>query len=57
MKGPYSRLKELRWVQFLSHEVMSNLELRQQRVREAMQKFQRFPGDTGSSEVQGGLTL
>lgn len=40
-------------MQFLSQELMSSYDQRQERVRAAISRFERFPGDTGSSEVQG----
>lgn len=42
--------------QFMGPAVMCSFERRRDRIREAMQAFQRFPGDTGSSEVQGELS-
>ena len=32
---------------------MSSSEARQQRINEVISTYQRYPGDTGSSEVQG----
>jgi ribosomal protein S15P/S13E len=32
---------------------MGSHDQRQERIKAAMGRFQRFPGDTGSSEVQG----
>ncbi|BDA50215.1 probable 30S ribosomal protein S15 [Coccomyxa sp. Obi] len=37
---------------FLSQELMSSYDQRQERIRAAVSRFERFPGDTGSSEVQ-----
>ncbi|KAK9903392.1 hypothetical protein WJX75_004649 [Coccomyxa subellipsoidea] len=37
---------------FLSQELMGSHDQRQERIKAAMGRFQRFPGDTGSSEVQ-----
>ena len=40
-------------MQFLGSEVMSSSEARQQRIDEVVSTYQRYPGDTGSTEVQG----
>ncbi|CAL5222270.1 g4609 [Coccomyxa viridis] len=37
---------------FLGSEVMSSSEARQQRINEVVSTYQRYPGDTGSTEVQ-----
>ena len=42
-------------LQFLGSEVMSSSEARQQRINEVVSTYQRYPGDTGSTEVQGML--
>ncbi len=34
---------------------MGSYDQRQERIRGAIHRFERFPGDTGSSEVQGNL--
>ncbi len=39
--------------QFLSPDLMSAAERRALRLREVVREFERFPGDTGSTEVQG----
>ena len=36
---------------------MSSSEARQQRINEVVSTYQRYPGDTGSTEVQGVLSL
>jgi hypothetical protein len=41
-------------LQYLSEETASKAEQRAVALRQAMLDFQRFDGDTGSSEVQGG---
>lgn len=48
----YSELTHL-FVQFLSAECMSAKESRNLKLHERIREFQRFDGDTGSSEVQG----
>ena len=44
-------------LQFLGNEVMSSSEARQQRIDEVVSTYQRYSGDTGSTEVQGVLSL
>lgn len=41
--------------QFLSPDLMSAAERKALRLREVVREFERFPGDTGSTEVQGEL--
>ena len=41
-------------LQYLSEKTASKAEQRAVALRQAMLDFQRFDGDTGSSEVQGG---
>lgn len=36
---------------------MSSSEARQQRINEVVSTYQRYPGDTGSTEVQGVLSV
>lgn len=44
-------------MQFLSQELMGSYDQRQERIRTAVSRFERFPGDTGSSEVQGSFLI
>ena len=43
----------LRVLQYLATEVLPRREQRRLTLREIVKDFQRFPGDVGSSEVQG----
>ena len=47
----------LHCVQFMGPEIMCSFERRRERLREAVRAYERFPGDTGSSEVQGGAAV
>ena len=40
-------------MQFLGSDVMNSSQARQQRIDEVVSTYQRHPGDSGSSEVQG----
>ena len=52
--APFAAKADPKWhAQLMGPAVMCSFERRRDRIREAMQAFQRFPGDTGSSEVQG----
>lgn len=44
-------------VQFLGGDVMNSSQARQQRINEVVSTYQRHPGDSGSSEVQGTLQI